>query len=162
MPIVFTELAALLEALSPRLTAPAIIGVDGWTGVGKTTLAKALANALDGSSYDLDCALNRNMKRYTSALRLAEVSEALQRPERPLFVSGICLRQVLANVGHSATAHIYVKRMATWGWADEDELKGSIPEVPGASGERVREELRRYHQEWSPHVRADFEFRWIG
>jgi hypothetical protein len=80
-----------------------------------------------------------------------------------LFVSGICLRRVLADAGCAAAGHIYVKRRAVWGWADEDELvRGLIPEVPGASGELVRKELRSYHDHWRPHLHADFEFQRPG
>ena len=39
--------------------------------------------------------------------------------------------------------------MATWGWPDEDELTGGLPEVAGSSGEAVRQELGTYHQDGS-------------
>jgi len=163
MPRIFTELDNLAADLRSRFAEPAIIGVDGWTGVGKTTLAEALANELGGSSYDLDRARERNTKHFTAALRLGEISEALNQPKGFLFVSGICLRQVLADIECSAAAHIYIKRMAVWGWADEDELtEGNIPEIPGASGEVVRQELRLYHDRWQPHVCADYEFQRTG
>ena len=160
VPIVFRDPDALAQAVTQRLAAPAVIGVDGWIGVGKTTLANQLAHRTNGSSYDLDSALQRDLGRYTTALRLDEIKKALNQPETLLFVSGICLRQVLSEVGRPAVAHIYVKRMATWGWADEDELTlGKIPEISGASGGQVRKELRSYHQRWRPHLCADFEFQ---
>ena len=162
MSLVFTQLDTLVGALGRRVAHLGIIGIDGWTGVGKTTLAAALATALDGSSYDLDRALTHDQRRYVSALRLPEISEALAHSPRPLFVSGICLLEVLAKAGASLDAHIYVKRLATWGWADEDELTGTVPEVPGASGELVRQELRNYHHDWKPHLVCDYEFQRLG
>lgn len=159
----FTELDALAHALRESFTAPAIIGIDGWTGIGKTTLGKALAARLSGGSYDLDSALTHDLRRYGTAIRLDEVALALRQPKHFMFVSGICLRQVLADSGCSAAGHIYVKRMATWGWADEDELvAGRALEVRGASGESVRQEVRAYHERWRPHLRADFEFHRSG
>lgn len=91
------------------------------------------------------------------------IREALAEPINLLFVSGICLRKVLELAGCAAVAHIYIKRMASWGWADGDELAGyHIPELPGASGEVTRREMRPYHQQWQPHLRADYEFQRFG
>lgn len=159
MAVIFDQVDALAAELAERLIAPAIVGIDGWTGVGKTTMAKSLAAALNGSTYDLDNALDRDRNSFVSALRMNEIFEALAHPSGILFVSGVCLRQVLQNARCSVDAHIYLKRMATWGWADEDEVDGSgAPEVPGASGETLREEMRLYHRQWQPHLKADYEF----
>lgn len=159
MAVVFDQLDALAAEISRRFTTSAIIGIDGWTGVGKTTLARSLADVSSASAYDVDSALDRDRKSFVSALRLNEISEALAQPSGILFVSGVCFRQILHNAECSADAHIYIKRMATWGWADEDEVAGcGVSEVPGASGDLLREEMRLYHREWQPHHRADYEF----
>jgi hypothetical protein len=123
-----------------------------------------LATKLNGTAYDLDSALDRDRKCYVAALRLNEVTEALAAPGGFLFVSGICLRQVLGNARRAADTHIYIKRMATWGWADEDELAGeSVAELRGSSGgEATRREMRRYHERMQPHLKADLEYHWYG
>ena len=155
---VFPEVTGLAAEVRRCHPTPAIIGIDGWTGVGKTTLAMALANATGGFTFDIDNALIRDQRCFVPALRLEVIKDALAEPRGLLFVSGICLRQVLDLVSCEVDAHIYVRRMAMWGWADEDELDGIIPEVPGASGEAPRREMRAYHQQWRPHLRADYEF----
>ena len=137
-----------------------IIGIDGWTGVGKTTLGMALAHATGGTAFDLDDALLGDRKHFVQALQLDLISKQLARPMGLLFVSGICLRQVMTLAGFEADAHIYMKRMAMWGWADEDELDvGGQPDVRGASGEITRRELRPYHAKWQPHLCAYYEFQ---
>lgn len=163
MPLVFDDPFSLAEDLRSRLLTHGLIAIDGWTGVGKTTLAKSLAVELKGSAYDVDIALTHDLKVYASAIRFNEVAEALAVSSKSLFVSGICLRAILAKLGLTATAHVYLKRMASWGWADQDELAGqSALEIPGASGEVLREELRQYHCKWQPHLIADYEFHRVG
>jgi hypothetical protein len=162
VPVIYTDPEVLAQAIIERFEGPAIIGIDGWTGAGKTTLGTALANLVGGSAYDLDVALTHDLNGYADAVRLDEVAEALKQPDGLLFVSGICLQQVLSDAARTASAQIYLKRMATWGWADEDELSGKLPEVVGASGEAVRQELRSYHAKWQPHLLADYEFQRLG
>lgn len=143
--------------------ARAIIGIDGWTGAGKSTLASALAEQLNASTYDLDTALNRDRECYVAALKIDEIASALTRHAGLLLVSGICLRQVLEMAGHGADAHIYIKRMATWGWADEDELSGTLAGISGSvGGDNTRGEMRAYHTTYQPHLNADFEFHWLS
>jgi hypothetical protein len=161
--LIFTEVDELVEALGDRVDQPTIVGIDGWTGVGKTTLAKSLAEAMGGRAYDLDSALNRDQRAYTSALRLHEIADEVALSTGLLLVSGVCLRQVLQDAERSADLHIYIKRMAAWGWAEEDEIAGiDFPEFPGASGEILRQEMRLYHRKWQPELRADYEFHRFG
>jgi hypothetical protein len=118
-----------------------------------------LAGATGGTLFDLDKALIKDQKCFVPALRLDLIRDRLTENRGLLFVSGICLRQVLELAECRAAAHIYVKRMAIWGWADEDELSSSVlPESPGSSGEVTRHEMRAYHQRWQPHLQADYEF----
>lgn len=100
---------------------------------------------------------------FVPALQLDVIRDGLAELKGLLFMSGICLRQVLELIGCEADAHVYLKRMAMWGWADEDELTGgSLREIPGASGEVTRREMRAYHEQWRPHLRADYEFHRVG
>lgn len=36
------------------------------------------------------------------------------------------MRQVLENIPSDADVHLYVRRIARWGWADKDELTCSV------------------------------------
>ncbi len=154
----------LAQDIVARFEAPVIIGVDGWTGVGKTTLAKALALKTNGSWFDLDDALNRDQNCYIAALCYPSIRRWLAQVDDYGFISGVCLRQVLEIVEFEALAHVYVKRMATWGWADEDELRGGIlSSISGSTGgNSLRRELRNYHAKWQPHNVADYEFHRCG
>ena len=157
--VVFTDVTALAESLLQQIDSTSIYGVDGWTGSGKSVLAKSLSETLGAQHFDVDTALARDQGCYVSALDLGTVGRAINQKTGPIFVSGICLRRVFELIEVRATAHIYIKRMATWGWADECEIDGSFPEVAGSSGEQLRQEMREYHCQWRPHLSADHEFQ---
>ena len=157
---IWTDADALAHHLVANLPALAVVGIDGWTGVGKTTLATNLAKTVAGRCLDLDAFLERDRKHYVGAIRLDDLRSSLTHSDRPLFVSGVCLREVMTRVGVTPDLNVYVKRMASWGWADEDELNGNvIQEVdPSGGGSVLRREMRTYHQRWQPHMAADCEF----
>lgn len=159
MAVIVARTADLAAALDERFGRSAIIAIDGWTGAGKTTLARDLAKTLGGDNYDLDSAIIPDQGSYISALNMSEISQSVTVSRRPLFVSGICVLQVLSSVAVQPAAHVYVKRMADWGWADQDDLEGRIPEFPAASGASVRCEMRAYHEMWQPHLQADYEYQ---
>lgn len=84
------------------------------------------------------------------------------------------MRQVLETSGLRPDAYVYVKRMARWGWADEDslEINGNVEdhlerlreEVAALLAAEARpalglwEEVIRYHGTYRPHKQADFVF----
>jgi adenylate kinase family enzyme len=112
--MIFSTELELACAIKTRFPEPGVIGIDGWTGVGKTTLAKRFAGILGGSAYDLDCALTKNKKSYVEFIQLDVINDVLAKSNGILFLSGICIREILKRLDHSAIAHVYVKRMATW------------------------------------------------
>jgi hypothetical protein len=157
--MIFKSELELSSAIQSRCHNLGVIGIDGWTSVGKTTLGIRLAEITGGSVYDLDCALEKDQGNYLESIQLNVIKDVLAKSKGILFLSGICLREILKRVDHPAIAHVYVKRMATWGWADEDEVAGTgLAEIEASSGARVRCEMRSYHKKWVPHIKADFFF----
>ena len=98
-----------------------LIAVDGAHGSGKSTLAKALARELKAEVIETDLFLRRHQGGYMRHLDCEAISKAVN-PAAPCILEGICMRQVVAAARLDPQVYIYVKRMAIWGWADEDEL----------------------------------------
>lgn len=160
--MIFTNVESVANVARACCSANPVIVIDGWIGSGKSTLAEALAADIGALHFDLDSALLQDQGNYVPSLDLGVIRNAIIDRTEPLVVSGICALQVFEKVGVRLDFYVYVKRMAIWGWADEQELAGGIPEVPGASGEVVRNELRAYHQKWKPHVLATHEYHRSG
>jgi shikimate kinase len=163
-----SELARLLVARQVRLVA-----IDGAHGSGKSTLSKALALQLGASLIEIDQYLNRHQGAYVAHLDLKAIAEQVDA-EVPSILEGICMRQVVAAAGLRPDVYVYIKRMARWGWADEDDL---VVEAPiEAHLERLRQqaalflsenehpdlglwdEVIRYHAIHRPQDVSDFVF----
>jgi len=96
------------------------IGIDGVDGAGKSNLAEELSELLACPALDLDDYLFKNQGGFVAFIDYQALSAALSL--LPAFIlSGVCLREVLANAGANLDAHIYIKRMRDGLWADEDE-----------------------------------------
>ena len=134
--------------------------IDGWMSAGKSTLARALATAVHGQMLDADEYLIRNQNAFIAALDTIALQEAFFNAERPIL-AGVCMRQIHALLGSPQASHVYVKRMASWGWADEDD---AILELSDYSNECQAHtpslvlEVRAYHELWHPHEIADFTY----
>jgi hypothetical protein len=138
-----------------------VVAIDGVDGSGKSYLRAQLAACIEGSTeVDLDDHLVRNQKKFVGALRLDDLAANLPR-QGFVLISGVCMRDVLQRIGLSADVHIYVKRMARWGWADEDEVEGpatvALTEAAGIAGRAsaLAAEVIAYHQRFRPQDCAD-------
>jgi len=154
----FDDHVRLAAQVRSDLNGVGLVGIDGWMGVGKSSLATRLAAELDVTLCDADDFLVRDQGSYIDHIRFEQLQSNLNAQTTLCFVSGVCLRQVLMRAEIVAAKNIYVKRMATWGWADGDELDGPMLDMPDASGHALRAELRAYHSAWSPHQSADYYF----
>ena len=140
-----------------------VIAVDGFQGSGKTTLARALGADLGLRVFCADHYLHRNQGAFFAHLNLRTLGADLAALDG-FVLEGVCCLKVLQAVRRSADCLVYVKRMAIWGWADEDELQAymsesaSSPTEPqdplAASLNKLWREVAHYHEEFQPHKTA--------
>lgn len=111
---------------------PPVIGVDGFMGAGKTTVATHIADSVGGVHIGLDAYIRSDGRRpgYVRTLlldRLVSDLQAAAQRGRYAAIEGICLRRVLAEIGIEARLNIYVKRVGVSGqWHDAERLSPSI------------------------------------
>lgn len=163
-PAVVRDVAGLIQVLTGALHALRLVAIDGVPGAGKSTLRRNLAGPLSASELELDNFLIRNQKEFVAAVRTDDLASALASSRALVIVSGACVLKVLASLQLKPDVLIYVKRMAVWGWADEEAVSGSqIEELAGIQNTSsdalaLHLEVRRYHREFRPHDVADIVF----
>jgi hypothetical protein len=172
------ELFTLLNNLMPR-GRRVCIGVDGLDGIGKSTLARAMAKRLGGSVISLDDYLNKKQNRYVQHIRCNEVDAAIATSPSPILIEGVCLLAVARRCDFDLDMLVYVRRLSrnTGIWHDQEwcmaerpaaELKKEEQELRNIFAEEaddlaekdlgLRGELIDYHAEWKPVHRADLVF----
>lgn len=151
-----------------RLRRPALIGVEGFTGSGKSTISNDLGQDLKAVVIHTDDYViagdeslpypeRLDYGRITTAITLARTRESV------IVVEGICLRVVLDRLSLSADLIVYVKRVASNGlWHDgfhleEFEAGNAIEE----DHEEPHQSDFSYHAKARPHERADLFFERI-
>jgi hypothetical protein len=95
------------------------IGIDGVTGAGKSFLADELSQALEVPVLDVDDYVHRNQGGYVDFVDYPALKSALASIPA-LILNGVCLREVLENLGTGLDGHVYVMRMREGMWADEE------------------------------------------
>ena len=129
----FTTLEQLYSALAAENTS--LIGIDGWPGAGKSTLADRLSERLGVRVVHLDSLLDMNRGAFTPNIRYSELERELKH--RPLIVEGVCLLEVLSRAAAEPDVLIYVKKFDAHGvWVDEEDCELIEPLDPAL--ERVR------------------------
>ncbi len=148
------------------------IAIDGDHGAGKSTLAKALAFALQFQYIELDSYLERNQRAYVDYIDYGSLAVALKTTQS-FVIEGVCLLEVLERVNFRPQANIYLKRMRYGIWADEErfDIFEPLDEVLVKAREMASlfsstpvvclgldEEVIRYHARFRPHHSADITF----
>lgn len=179
---VISDIEVLVAELRARR--PCCIGVDGVDGAGKSSISAAIASELDIPVIGLDDYVKKKQGGYVAYIDYVALAARIMNAENYL-VEGVCLLDVLKSLGVDVDCLIYVKRMSSGFWADEDvcEFPLGIEEAirksrqdtelilkfkadqegrlytPGVADEpSLREEIMRYHAQYSPHLVADITF----
>ena len=168
MTIVY-EVSALAERIRKSYGAVQIVGLDGFTTAGKTTLADRLSMLLNADvvSTDDHIEIRGGNRGYVDRLNLAGIKDSVEksiRAGRRIILEGICLREIIAcsAIPTGSIAHVYVKRISKnsdlWhdGYHLEDFKRGDhVAPEPHLSA-------FRYHEKVCPHKLANFEYCWRG
>ena len=163
------EVPALAERIRGSYGAIQIIGIDGFTTAGKTTLAQRLAKLLDADvvSTDDHVEIRGGNWGYVERLDLAGIKDSVDRSiktGRRVILEGICLRCVIASsaIQTDSIVHVYVKQISKnsdiWDdgeWLERFEERDHAPPEPHLSA-------FMYHEKVCPHKLANFEYRWRG
>jgi len=155
---------ALCELLR-RLRLPALVGVEGFSGAGKSKLSNDLGADLDAVVIQLDDYIlpGDESLPYHCRIDLVRMALAIAHARSTttlMIIEGICLRQILERLGLCAELFIYVKRVARNGlWHDGFHLADF---ESGVGLEENYEEPHRsdfsYHAVSRPHEKADLLF----
>lgn len=134
------ELQARLNAVIPK-DGRSCIGVDGMDGVGKSTLARAMAKRLGGSVVSLDDHPDKKQNRYTHHIHRNEVKAAISASSSPILIEGVCLLAVAHRCGFNVDVLVYVRRLSRNSgiWHDQELCMAERP-VPELK--EVERELR--------------------
>lgn len=160
------------------------IGIDGVDAVGIAEVAGELSEALECPILDVDDYLHQNHGGYVDFIDYPALKAAVS--SMPAFVlCGVCLAEVLENLGTALDGNIYIKRMHEGIWADEedcvfpdgidaaiDTLSGNLALIsrhldePAEHPGRVSDdsssdfvlEIMHYHDRWQPQESADVVF----
>lgn len=104
----------VLNDLMPIIPVGAqVVTFDGFDGVGKSTLAHALAEKSNRELFSLDDFLNKNRNSYLPSLQINELQIAVNQSVRngsKLILEGCMMRAVMAHIDPYSAFNIYVLR----------------------------------------------------
>lgn len=143
-----------------------LIGIDGFSGTGKTTLAFELAHHLNGIRLGLDSYVSKEKPAdcYVGLLRIDHLRRDLGNLlDRFAFVvlDGVCLLKALESIRITPKLLVYVKKHSPQGlWHDGLHLENFLA---GACADSwLAESVYRYHQAYQPHTKAAVYYHWAG
>ena len=134
----------LCQELRDRSPCP-VVGVDGFYGAGKTSLARGIARRLNVLHIEIDGYLDRDVPgsyldniRFAGSHGLTRHFRTWRRDGTPLVLDGVQLQEVLARLLEQAhfppppPLLIYTKRLSgnTGHWHDGDTLEDFMRKLP--------------------------------
>lgn len=141
-----------------------LIGIEGHSTSGKTTLAIRLATVFDGACISTDNYIDRqsDAEAYSDRILVAKLLEEitrLRKTARVVFVEGICLRDSLRRVSIAPTTFIYCKRITQAGlWADDPLNYLDKKGLPLSTLSTVDRMSVEYHLRTLPLEKADIVY----
>ena len=171
-----------LEILCQRLKTNlfGIIGIDGFKGVGKTTLAKALEKRLKVPRINIDRFVSRNPgKKYLDFIDYNELAQEINKHKKNsnnIIVEGVMLLAILERINSRLNVHIYVEP----GKFTADNIKRDYEKMTNLSIKKLEAyydqekkefnylpnlnfnlelELASYHKKFNPIQKADIVFK---
>ena len=170
------DVADLVKALSPlvRPNRTLVVGIDGASGSGKSSLALDLSTRLAGKVFHIDDYVERKRGEYLKRIDYEsagnDIGQFMSENIQLVVIEGVCLLNILETLRVEPHKVIYVKRVARDGyWYDyrlsdpEFSLEESLhyvdrsENVPGIGN--LDREITTYHHQYSPLEKADFIFR---
>ena len=133
------SIAELSRALENRDAA--IIGVDGYLGAGKTTVAVGLSRQTRYACVHLDDYLGPHEGGFVENLDLSGLKAAIN--ERPIIIEGLCLLEVLKRLWTDADFLVYV---------------AGVRPSRKESDKKIFDEADNYRHAYQPTERADVIF----
>ena len=164
------EVPTLAELIRKSYGAVQIIGIDGFTGAGKTTLAKHLScMLLDADVVHADDYVKPQdgKREYVERLNLEGIKDSAEKSihaGRRVILEGICLREIIARsaIPTGPIVHVYVKQISKNSGLWHDGLALDEFKRGDFVGRGVELSAFRYHEKVCPHKLANFELRWRG
>lgn len=141
-----------------------MITFDGCMLAGKTKLMREIASRLGVQGLDLDDFVERQQGMFIEALRLQELTAAIEQARAKsgvILLSGICMLEVLERIGRESDLAVYVQANNQDNEPDDIDLIGAEtgrrPELIEFFGE-LEDECFSYHARYRPRNGADVLF----
>ena len=129
-----------------------LIGIDGYHGAGKSTIARAVARRLSFACVHLDDFLNGKQGGFVDFIQYDDLESALQ--PRPLVVEGVCLLEVLNRLRIIPDVVVYVQpvdRMPS----PSKQTQAAVAFGRDNASSLLSLEVDQYHRTCRPVERAD-------
>ncbi len=137
---------------------PVIIGVDGTTGVGKSTLAYCIGCKFGVPVINVDHYVEEISGSYKDAVALKELNKLLTRykiSQRTYVIEGVCLIEVLESIKIIPDILLYYKKYnSRKEWVDEDVCNGNVGEQIMQSLPTLQKAIAKYHNYYKPLEKA--------